>query len=181
MTSHLDLFNNRKSKIYQNSPQFAIFGIGPYSFEQYKIGISGFYKDIRFSLILPFNQKPVMLDDTCYFLSFDSLESALIIWTLLNLVEIKEFLNSLIFTDEKRPITKDILMRLNLLYLLQNYEFSEIHNYLFELLKNFEHGINNTTLDFDEIHFSSFKDSLLQLNQSVKSEKKIKLMLDFMK
>ena len=51
-----------------------------------------------------------MLEDTCYFLSFDTLESALIVWTLLNLVEIKEFLNSLIFTDEKRPVTKDILM-----------------------------------------------------------------------
>ena len=42
LTSHLDLFNNRKSKIYQKAPQFAIFGIGPYSFEQYKIGISWF-------------------------------------------------------------------------------------------------------------------------------------------
>jgi hypothetical protein len=163
LNSHRDLFNNRKSKIYRKAPPFSIFGIGPYSFQLYKIGISGFYKDIRFTLILPFDQKPVMLDDTCYFLSFDTLSFAVIVWTLLNLPEVKEFLNSIIFSDEKRPVTKDILMRLNLLYLINNIEFSEIHDSFGELLKAIGQNGSNSSLDFDLNQFISFKTSIMEI------------------
>jgi hypothetical protein len=179
LNSHIELFNKRKSKIYENAPPFSIFGIGPYAFLPYKIGISGFYKDIRFTLILPINNKAVMLDDTCYFLSFDSLASALIIWTVLNLVEVKEFLNSIIFSDEKRPVTKDILMRLNLGYLINSSSFSELHGYFIEVLNKYNKNI--PTLDFDEIELNTLRKSILDTSMQQKSPKKNRSILEFIK
>jgi hypothetical protein len=55
-----------------------------------------------------------VLDDTCYFLSFETKEEAEHIADLLNSQTTKEFLESFIFWDAKRPITVDILQRLNL-------------------------------------------------------------------
>ncbi|MHA1372052.1 MAG: methyltransferase, partial [Promethearchaeota archaeon] len=114
LNSKIEHFKKRKSRVYKNKPVFSIFGIGNYSFKPYKVGVSGFYKDINFSLILPINNKPPMLDDTCYFLSFDDLESAAIVWVVLNTDEIKTFLKSIVFLDSKRPYTKEILMRIDL-------------------------------------------------------------------
>ncbi|MHA1999976.1 MAG: methyltransferase [Promethearchaeota archaeon] len=120
LASHLDLFHKRKSRIYRGKPPFSIFGIGDYSFKPFKVGISGFYKELNFCLILPEknNHKSIMLDDTCYFLSFDNKKNAVITWLLLNSKENKEFLDSLVFIDSKRPYTKNILVRINLLALL---------------------------------------------------------------
>ena len=56
--------------------RFSIFGIGDYSFAKYKVTISGMYKRTTFSLVLPENDKPLMLDDTCYFIGFDTIEAA---------------------------------------------------------------------------------------------------------
>jgi len=109
----------RKSRIYNNQPEFAIFGIGPYSFLPYKIGISGFYKEPRFMFLSPYETKPYMLDDTCYYLSFSSRETALITWGLLTLLEVRQFLAAVVFRDAKRPYTKEILSRIDLTTLAQ--------------------------------------------------------------
>jgi hypothetical protein len=109
----------RKSRIYNNQPEFAIFGIGPYSFLPYKIGISGFYKEPRFMFLSPYETKPYMLDDTCYYLSFSSRETALITWGLLTLPEVRQFLAAVVFRDAKRPYTKEILSRIDLTALTQ--------------------------------------------------------------
>lgn len=117
LTNHQDSFNARKSSIYNNKPAFSIFGIGDYSFKPYKVAISGLYKSFHFTLILPQNEKPVMLDDTCYLIGFDKIEFAVYTLILLNSDTTVQFLQSVTFADAKRTFTKDVLMRINLLEL----------------------------------------------------------------
>ena len=119
-------FDKRKSSIYRGKPKFSIFGIGDYSFKPYKVAISGLYKTFAFTLVLPLNEKPVMLDDTCYFLGFDTPEEAIITHRLLNHVVTQKFLKSIVFLESKRAFTKDILMRINLLTLARLVNFSDL-------------------------------------------------------
>jgi hypothetical protein len=119
-------FENRKSSIYRGKPKFSIFGIGDYSFKPYKVAISGLYKTSYFTLIFPFEQKPIMLDDTCYFLGFDTPEEAIITHRLLNHVVTQKFLKSIVFFEAKRPFTKDILMRIDLLRVAYLVNFSDL-------------------------------------------------------
>lgn len=107
-------FERRKSSIYRGKPPFSIFGIGDYSFAKYKVAISGMYKRTTFSLVLPEKDKPLMLDDTCYFIGFDKLEEAKVAQSILNSSMVQSFLKAIIFFDAKRPITKDVLMRIDL-------------------------------------------------------------------
>lgn len=117
LIDHQDSFNARKSSIYNNKPAFSIFGVGDYSFKPYKVAISGLYKTFHFTLILPQNEKPVMLDDTCYLLGFDKIEFAVYTLILLNSDITVKFLQSVTFADAKRTFTKDVLMRIDLLEL----------------------------------------------------------------
>jgi len=112
--SHLNSFKQRKSSIYYKKPDFSIFGVGEYSFEPYKVAISGLYKTLSFSLILPDHKKPLMLDDTCYLLGFTDLEFAVYTTIILNSDQSKNFLQSITFSDAKRTFTKDVLMRIDL-------------------------------------------------------------------
>lgn len=107
-------FDKRKSSIYKGKPPFSIFGIGNYSFSKYKVAISGMYNRTTFSLVLPDKEKPLMLDDTCYFIGFDSLEQAKIAQKILNSEVVQNFLKAIIFPDAKRPITKEVLMRIDM-------------------------------------------------------------------
>lgn len=106
--------NNRKSSIYKNKPPFSIFGVGDYSFKPWKIAISGLYKKLNFVIIGPLDGKTVFFDDTVNFLSFDTEEEANFIFTLITSEPAIEFLESMIFWDEKRPITIQLLKRLSL-------------------------------------------------------------------
>lgn len=145
LSEHQDIFNSRRSSIYNNKPPFSIFGIGEYSFKPYKVAISGLYKTFHFTLVLPQNEKPVMLDDTCYLLGFDKLEFAVYSLILLNSQTTMQFLKSITFADAKRTFTKDVLMRIDLLELSQIIDKSELQrelNYINETY-NF-----NLTLDF---------------------------------
>ncbi|GHV00449.1 restriction endonuclease NspV [Bacteroidia bacterium] len=110
---HKDHFLQRKSSIYKGKPIFSIFGVGDYSFKPYKVAISGLYKQTRFTLVKP-NGTVLLLDDTCYFIGFDTLEEAEKIQHELNKPEIQAFIESFMFTDAKRVITKDLLMRIDL-------------------------------------------------------------------
>ena len=113
LQKHIDEFRKRKSTIYQGNPDFSIFGTGDCSFKPYKVAISGLYKTMYFTLIMP-QEKPLMVDDTCYFLSFDSLKDAVAVHTLLNTEIIRSLLKSITFPDAKRMITKEALMRIDL-------------------------------------------------------------------
>jgi len=114
LNSNREYFDRRKSSIYREKPPFSIFGIGDYSFAKYKVAISGMYKQTIFSLVLPENDKPLMLDDTCYFIGFDTIEEAKIAQKILNSDIVQAFLKAIVFFDAKRPITKDILMRIDI-------------------------------------------------------------------
>ena len=113
LTSHKDYFDKRKSSIYKDKPSFSIFGVGDYSFAPYKVAISGLYKSTHFTLVSPSNSKPIMLDDTCYFIGFESLKMAEIAHYLVNSEIVQKFLKSIIFSDSKRSINKDTLMRID--------------------------------------------------------------------
>ena len=126
LMDHLSNFDARKSSIYNNKPLFSIFGIGDYSFKPYKVAISGLYKTFYFTLVLPQNEKPVMLDDTCYLIGFDKIEFAVYSLILLNSKKATQFLKSITFTDAKRTFTKDVLMRINLLELAKNMDLKEL-------------------------------------------------------
>jgi hypothetical protein len=114
LLEHDRYLQSRRSSIYKNKPPYSIFGIGPYSFKSWKIAISGLYKQLRFCLVKPLGGKPVMFDDTVNFLSFETEEEAKFIFELITSTPAIEFLESMIFWDEKRPVTIDILKRLSL-------------------------------------------------------------------
>lgn len=151
LTENREYFEKRKSSIYRNASQFSIFGIGEYSFKKYKVAISGFYKNPIFSLV--WAEKPVMLDDTCYFLSFDEFDGAYITMLILNSHLVRKFLKSIAFLDAKRPYTKNVLKRidiakcLNLLSLddlIRTERELELNDYItHEKFVEYVHFINN--------------------------------------
>jgi hypothetical protein len=109
--------NSRGSSIYKNLPEFSVFGIGEYAFAKWKIAISGFYKSLDFRLVTPYEGKPTMLDDSSYYLSCYSEQEAQLLLSLLLSEQAQSFFRSIIFWDSKRPITIDLLKRLDLLQL----------------------------------------------------------------
>ncbi|MBR3268733.1 MAG: hypothetical protein IKI58_08440 [Oscillospiraceae bacterium] len=113
LSNHISDFKRRKSIIYQKAGAFSMFGIGDYSFAPYKVGVSGFYKKPLFSLL--YSSKPVMTDDTSYFLSFDNYNDAYVVMLLLNSQPVQEYLTSIAFLDSKRPYTVKLLSKLDLI------------------------------------------------------------------
>lgn len=117
LEKHASVLDERKSSIYVNRPRFCVFGIGSYSFAPWKVAISGLYKRVSFVAVPPCDGRPVMVDDTCYSIPCKSREEAEFLIELLGSAPAQEFLQSLIFTDSKRPITIDVLRRLSLVEL----------------------------------------------------------------
>jgi hypothetical protein len=113
LTHHGEVLDGRKSSIYRDRPRFSVFGVGPYSFAPWKVAISGLYKKLSFVVVSPCDERPVMVDDTCYFIGCQSKNEAELLCSLLSTMEAKAFLSALIFTDSKRPITIDVLRRLS--------------------------------------------------------------------
>ncbi|WP_303883228.1 hypothetical protein [Acetomicrobium mobile] len=126
LQQHSALLDGRKSSIYKNAPRFSIFGIGDYSFKPYKVVISGFYKNPLFALVYSKHGRPIMLDDTCYFLGFDNFKEALIVMLILNSNIVQKFIKSIAFLGSKRPYTKEILMRIDILKASKNITFDEL-------------------------------------------------------
>lgn len=118
LNRHISFFNNRKSVIYKNRPSFSIFGIGNYSFKKYKVVISGLYKQTKFSIVSDIDGKTTMIDDTAYLTSFDNRIEAEITLKILNSSIVQDFMGALLFEDSKRPINKELLMRIDLLKVL---------------------------------------------------------------
>ena len=108
------VFDARKSVIYRKGGPFAIFGVRPYTFSPWKVAIAALYKRLEFKVVGPDNGKPVVFDDTVYFLSFDSESEARRMLARLQQDEVQSFLNSMIFWDDMRPVKTDILNRLDL-------------------------------------------------------------------
>ena len=68
-----------------------------------------------------------MLDDTCYFLGFDDYSHSIFASLILNSEPAQNLLRSLSFIDSKRPYTKDILMRVDLLRVANYLGFNNIY------------------------------------------------------
>ncbi len=83
---------------------------------------------MKFSLVGPLDGSIVVFDDTVNFLSFDSEEEAKFIYHLVTSSPALEFLESMIFLDEKRPITTEILRRLS--FKEAAHELGEFDKYL---------------------------------------------------
>ncbi|HEY6120676.1 MAG TPA: hypothetical protein VIV66_12000 [Pyrinomonadaceae bacterium] len=126
LTKNQAFFKKRKSSIYKNKPVFSSFGIGNYSFAPYKVAISGLHKTPLFALVTPLDRRSVMLDDTSYFLGFEKYEDALFTASVLNTPLIKQFLESIVFVDAKRPYTKEQLMRIDLANAVKLISFSDL-------------------------------------------------------
>ena len=124
LESHAYLLDERSSAIYQNRPRFCVFGVGEYSFSPWKVAISGFYRNLEFKIVTPWKGKPVVLDDTCYFLPCETLGEARTLATLLNSTEARGYFRSFIFWDAKRPITASLLASLDLQVLAERLEIS---------------------------------------------------------
>ncbi|MGP6204246.1 SAM-dependent methyltransferase [Microbacterium sp. F2] len=114
LVSNAETLDGRKSSIYRNRPRFSVFGHGDYTYAPYKVAVSGLHKEAVFRLVAPIEGKPVVLDDTCYFLPFDDGTEAAVVAAQLNSPEAKLLIESLVFWDSKRPITKKLLARLDL-------------------------------------------------------------------
>ena len=120
------LLDRRGSVIYRKRPRFAMFGVGDYSFTNWKVAISGFYKKLRFRAIGPCLGRPVMLDDTAYFIPCADEKEAAHLADLLNSETAREFFAAFICWDAKRPITIDLLRKLDLGLLEQAILLDEI-------------------------------------------------------
>lgn len=114
LVAHADWLDRRRSSIYKRRPRFSVFGVGPYSFAPWKVAISGFYKRLQFTAVNSVQGRPIMLDDTCYFLPCDTQHEALRLTAALNSAAAREFFSAFIFWDAKRPITAEILRRLDI-------------------------------------------------------------------
>ena len=147
LKKNISNFQTRKSSIYNGKPLFSIFGIGDYSFKPFKVAISGLYKTYHFTLVLPQNDKPVMLDDTCYFIGFDKIEFAVYAIILLNYSKTEAFLKSITFSDAKRVFTKDLLMRLDLLRIVNSISQKEVEEQITSLNDKYSLSINLSQWD----------------------------------
>ena len=126
LSKYAEQFSKRKSIIYRNAPSFSIFGVGSYSYARYKVGISGFYKTPRFSLLYSHDGKAVMTDDTSYYIGFDDYNMAYVASLFLNSEPVQDFLSEITFLDAKRPYTKRVLMRLGFHKILASIPFTAL-------------------------------------------------------
>jgi hypothetical protein len=111
---HAQQLDKRSSSIYQKRARFSVFGIGEYTFSPAKVAISGLYKNLQFQPIGVCDGKPIVVDDTCYFIPCQSKTEARFFAELLNSKTAQRFISSLVFADAKRPVTIDVLRRVDL-------------------------------------------------------------------
>ena len=119
LCAHADRLDRRGSTIYRNRARFSVFGVGPYTFAPWRVAISGFYKKLAFRTVGSFEGKPIVLDDTCYFVPCGSKAEADYVHDLLCSEPAQELLGAFTFWDSKRPITVGLLSRLDLLAVAQ--------------------------------------------------------------
>ncbi len=114
LQEHGEALDRRASSIYRNRPRFSVFGVGAYTFSPWKVAISGFYKRLQFAIVGNVAGKPIVPDDTGYFVACQSEEEATYLASLLNSDIARDFFSAYIFWDTKRPITVEVLRRLDL-------------------------------------------------------------------
>lgn len=126
LEGNAEVFDRRKSRIYRGRSRYAMFGVGLYSFSEYKPAVSGLHKVARVRLAPPTASRPAMLDDTCYFAESDGPAHAAVLTALLNSTPATELLRALAFVDAKRPITARLLRRIDLSAILARLDRREV-------------------------------------------------------
>jgi hypothetical protein len=109
LEQHAAVFARRKSAVYSEKDRFSVFGVGAYSFKPWKIAISAFSKAPVFQVIGPNEGKPVLFDDTVYFLAFDTQVDAQAAFELLTSEHRIAALAERMFVDDMRPAKARIL------------------------------------------------------------------------
>lgn len=155
LSSHKNFFEKRKSSIYQNAPDYSMFGIGEYSYSPYKVGVSGFYKKPLFSLLSTGTSSPIMTDDTSYFICLPSFDTAYTAMLILNSEHVQNYLCSIAFLDSKRPFTKKVLEQIDFHKVLDVVHMTDL------LQTEKQLGLEHK---FNEDMFEKFK-QLLELGQ----------------
>ncbi|MFO0606940.1 MAG: class I SAM-dependent methyltransferase [Polyangiales bacterium] len=119
LEAHRPRFEARRSSIYRGRAPFAMFGVGAYSFAPYKVATCGLYKRLHFTVVGPEGGRPVMLDDTSYFLPCEARDQAEALAAALNGPRARRFFEARVFWDAKRPVSKALLGALSLDALLR--------------------------------------------------------------
>lgn len=114
---HESDFLARRSSIYRGRSRFAVFGIGDYTFEPWKVAVCGLYKKLTFIVVGLYRGRPVVFDDTVYHLSCRTEGEARLVAELLSSAQAHTFYNARVFWDSKRPVTAQVLQRLDLMQL----------------------------------------------------------------
>jgi hypothetical protein len=107
-----EVFARRKSSVYANLGDFSVFGIGPYSFKPWKVAISAFSKTPTFFVVGPHGGRPVMFDDTVYFLAFETQGEAEQAHTSLMAVAARAALAARLFKEDMRSVKAKVLNNL---------------------------------------------------------------------
>jgi hypothetical protein len=111
---HQAAFTARKSRIYRGQPPFAMFGVGAYTFAPHKVAISALYKTLAFRALAPNAGRPIVLDDTAYFVPCADAERARELERALSSPLARRFFEARLFWDAMRPINKALLESLSL-------------------------------------------------------------------
>jgi hypothetical protein len=114
LAKHAKALDGRRSSIYRKRPRFSIFGVGRYTFAPWKVAISGLHKKFHFVAVGSQGGKPILVDDTCYHISCKYADEARLLASVLNGPVAAEFYGAFVFWDAKRPVTADLLNRLDL-------------------------------------------------------------------
>ena len=114
LCAHGEQLDGRRSVIYRGKPRFSVFGVGDYTFAPWKVAVSGFYQVPRFVKVGPVGGKPVVFDDTVYFLPCRSQDEADFVHSLVQSKPYCHLLHGMIFAAEKRPVTAEVLRRISL-------------------------------------------------------------------
>ena len=111
---HRAAFEARKSRIYRGQPAFSMFGVGEYTFALHKVAISALHKELTFRALAPEGARPIVLDDTAYFLPCASAKRAALLVRALESPLARRFFEARLFWDAMRPINKALLESLSL-------------------------------------------------------------------
>lgn len=103
-----DRLARRRSSIYTNKPNYAIFGVGAYTFTLFKVAVAGLYMAPRFRFLGPIDGRPCVLGDTSYFIPCDRPAEAALLCVLLEHETTLQQIGEMAFPG-KRPITKRVL------------------------------------------------------------------------
>lgn len=167
LLNHAKYLDKRGSSIYKNRARFSVFGVGDYSFTPAKVAVSGLYKNLQFQAVGSALNKPIMVDDTSNFIPCNSFAEAKFFAELLNSDICQKFISALIFSDAKRPLTIDVLRRVDLKKIA---EYAELEGKAIEYLSSpAPISIGQKTLVFEEK--KKYKTKKIPM-QSIRDKKK---------